>query len=483
MSNDAVSKIYKGVTWKWLERIGVQGTKFCIQIILARLLSPEEYGVMALLAVFIAVADILVQGGLGAALIQKLNVDDRDFSTVLWTGLGISTAIYAILFLTAPLIGKFYGKDIIVPVLRVLALVIFIVAINSIQVAKLSREVSFKLIFLGNTIANVLSGVVAIIVAYLGAGVWALVAQQILSYLFYTVFLAVKVKIKIGGFSKEKLKVLFSYGWNIALANVIATLTENLYNLIIGRAYSIEMAGYYSRGQQFPLAICNSINQTISGVMFPVMSSMQEDVESVKSVTRKTTSVSTFVVFPIIVGLAVVAEPVVKLLLTDKWLPCVPFLQLECAFYATLPMMYAANQAIKAMGQAKVSLIIETIKTILTVITMLVFYKYVSIYIIVGLRVVISLVIILIQSAFSKKYIGYTLIERTADILPNLFAALSMGILVYFVGLSALPTTFSLILQLITGIIAYVGISILTQNKNIIFIIGMIVNKENGGGK
>jgi O-antigen/teichoic acid export membrane protein len=469
--------IYKGFAWKWLERTGVQGVKFIIQIILARLLSPEEYGVVALLAVFISIADILVQSGFSSALIQKIDTDEHDFATVLWAGLGISAIIYAVLFLAAPLIAKFYSEDILEPVLRVLALLIFIIAINSIQVAKLSREINFKLIFFGNTIANVISGIIAIIAAYLGAGVWSLVAQQILSYLFYTAFLAIKFKIKLGRFSIQRLKPLFSFGWKLALSNVIATLTENLYNLIIGRTYSTEMVGYYSRGQQFPLAFCSSINQTISGVMFPVMSSMQEDIERVKSVTRKTISASTFVVFPIVIGLAVVAEPMVKLFLTDKWLPSVPFLQLECAFYATLPMMYASGQAIKATGHTQVSLILESTKTLLTLVLILVLYRFVSIYIIVGMRAAISLVIVFMQDAFSKKYIGYAFKERIADIMPNLLSTLLMAVLVYLVGMIAMPTICTFILQVITGVIVYAGIAILTHNQNLTLIKEMVANK------
>lgn len=477
MANEENIKIYKGFSWKWLERIGVQGVKFVIQIILARLLSPEEYGIIALLAVFISIADILVQSGFGSALIQKISTDEYDYGTVFWMGLCISLIFYIILFLIAPIIAKFYGEEILVPVLRIFALVIFIVPINSIQVAKLSREISFKSIFIGNTGANIISGVIAIIVAYLGAGVWALVIQQLLSYSLYTAFLSINVKIRLRFFAFQRLKPLFKFGWKIALANTIATLTENLYNLIIGRTYSIEIAGYYSRGQQFPQALCSSINQTISGVMFPVMSSVQVDIKRVKNITRKTIRASTFIVFPIVIGLAVIAEPMVQLFLTDKWLPCVPFIQLECIFYATLAMMYASSQAIKATGHSYVSLILESAKTLLTFFIIILFYKVVSIYIIVGLRALISLVIVLIQSFFAKKYIGYSLKERVFDILPNLLSALLMGVFVYFIGLIAMPTIYSLIFQVITGVIVYVSIAILIHNKNLDVLKYMIANK------
>lgn len=481
MPNEVNTKIFKGVAWKWLERLGVQGVKFIIQIFLARLLLPDDYGVVSLLAVFISVADILVQGGLGSALVQKKDADKHDISTILLTGLALSVAIYIILFLLAPSIALFYKTPILSPTLRVLSLVIFIVSINAVQVAKLSRELSFRLIFIGNTLSNILSGVIAIAAAYLGAGVWALVMQQLLSYLFYTIFLGVKDRIGFGRFSRERLKLLFSFGWKIMLANTVATLTENLYNIVIGRIYGTKMTGYYSRGQQFPLAMCSSINHTISGVMYPAMASVQDDIARVKAITRKTISASTFIVFPLVVGLAVVAKPMVTLLLTEKWLPCVPFLQLECAFYATLPMMYASGQAVKATGHSQVSLILESVKSGLTLVLMLSLYRFVSIYIIVGMRAFISLVILVVQSAYARKYIGYRILERIIDIAPNLLNACIMGVIVYFAGQIYMPMPGNLVLQVCTGVVVYVGLALLTRNQNITMAKELLCKKKTEG--
>lgn len=480
ISNSFSSRIKYGVFWKFGERIGVQLIKFVIQIILARLLTPDDYGIIALLVVFINLADILVQSGFASSLIQKNDTDDVDYSTVFWAGFFLSILIYIILFFTAPIIAKFYNKEILCPVLRCLSITIFIISINSIQVAKLSKALSFKVIFWSNTGANLLSGIISIIAAKFGIGVWALVLQQLLGIIFYTLFLSLKVRFPINFFSIRKLKPLFSFGWKITIGNVIAILTENLYNLLTGKIYGTEITGYYSRGQLFPATISSGINQTTSSVLFPAMSEVQNDLEQVKILAKKTTNVATFVVFPAVIGLAIVSKNLVTVLLTERWLPCVPFLQLECLFYATLPMNYASGQAINATGHSHVSLILEAIKSLITLILMLVLYKFVNIYVIVGMRASISLILLGIQTIYTKNYFNYGLLERLIDLVPNTLITIGMAICVFFVGKINLPVILILLLQIVVGIISYIFFAWVFKNTNLMYVYHKInKNKKN----
>jgi teichuronic acid exporter len=453
------SQVLPSLFWKLLERGGTQIIQFIVQIILARLLLPEDYGIIALVVIFTSIASVFVQSGLNTALIQKKDVDKADFSSVFYLSLFIACIIYILLFFTAPFIATFYGEPQVISVFRVLSITLFFGAFNSIQNAVVARNMQFKKLFFSSTGAILVSGTVGIYMAYAGFGVWALVGQQISSQLLVTLILWFTVKWRPQLiFTIGRVKSLFSFGWKLLVSGLIDTIYRDLRSLIIGKMYNPALLGFYNRGQQFPLLIISNINGSIQSVMLPVLSSQQDNRRRVKDMMRRAIVTSSFVIFPMMVGLAVTAEPLVKILLTDKWLPCVPFLQIFCAIYALWPIHTANLQAINALGRSDIFLKLEVIKKIigLSILGISVFY---GVYAIALGEALFGIMATFINAYPNNKLLDYRYIEQWNDILPSLLLSLVMGGVVYsfkWLGLSALIT---LIIQVFIGVILYVGMA------------------------
>jgi teichuronic acid exporter len=421
------AQVLSSLLWKLMERGGTQGIQFIVQIVLARLLLPEDYGIIALVLVFIAIANVFVQSGLNTSLIQKKEADEIDFSSVFYVSLLIAGLFYIILFLTVPFIAEFYNKQQLIPVLRVLAVTLFFGAFNSIQNAIIARNMQFKKLFFSSTGAILISGIVGIYMACAGYGVWALVGQQIINQLSISLILWFTVKWRPRLiFSHRRVKELFSFGWKLLVSSLIYTIYIDLRSLVIGKMFEAEILGLYNRGQQFPAVLVSNIDGSIQSVMFPVLASQQDSRPRVKDMMRRAIVTSSFVTFPMMVGLAVTAEPLVKLLLTDKWLPCVPFLQIFCASHALMPIHTANLQAINALGRSDIFLKLEIIKIIvgLSVLGITVFYGVYAI----ALGAVLSGIISTFINAYpNKKLLDYSYIEQWNDIMPSLLLSLGDG--------------------------------------------------------
>jgi len=453
--------IISNLIWKLLERFGTQGLQFIIQIILARLLLPSDYGILALVVIFITIANVFVQSGLSTSLIQKKVVDQVDYSSVLYISLGIAAILYSLLYLTAPLIGVFYDNDSLVLVLRVLALTLFPGAFNSIQNAIVSRTMQFKRLFYSSVGAGIVSGIVGIYLAYHDFGIWALVFQQLTNQICITLILWFTVKWRPTlQFSLERVKILYSFGWKLLVSSLIDTAYRDLRSLIIGKVYSPAMLGYYNRGQQFPQLIISNINGSIQSVMLPALAAQQDYTDRVKSMMRRSIVTSSFIVFPMMVGLAVVAEPLVLLLLTDKWLPSVPFIQIFCFSYALWPIHTANLQAINAMGRSDIFLKLEIFKKILGLTILAVALPF-GVYVLALSEVASGIISSFVNAYPNKKLLNYGYGEQIKDILPSLILSLVMGVIVYlllFLGLSPLIT---MLLQIVVGALVYVGLALL----------------------
>jgi O-antigen/teichoic acid export membrane protein len=450
------SKILSSLFWKLMERGGTQGIQFIVQIVLARLLLPEDYGLIALVTIFIIIANVFVQSGFSTALIQKKKANEVDFSSVFYLSLFVAGLLYMILFFAAPFISKFYDQPQLIQVLRILSITLFFGAFNSIQNAIISREMQFKKLFFSSLGAIVVSGTVGIAMAYKGFGVWALVGQQITNQFMITVILwfTVKWRPKLL-FSFERVKSLFSFGWKLLVSSLIDTLYMNLRSLIIGKIYTPDMLGYFNRGKQFPQLIVANINGSIQSVMFPALASQQEDRKRVKDMVRRSIVTSSFIVFPMMVGLAVVAEPLVKLLLTDKWLPCVPFLQIFCMSYALWPIHTANLQAINALGRSDIFLKLEIIKKIigLSILGVTIFYGVYAI----ALGGILSGLIGTVVNAYpNKKLLDYSYKEQWKDIIPSLLLSLVMGAVVYCMNFIGLDIWKILPMKIVIGSILYI---------------------------
>ncbi len=465
------NRILSSLFWKFMERGGTQGIQFIVQILLARLLLPADYGIIALVVIFIAIAGVFVQSGLNTALIQKKDADEIDFSSVFYVSLFMAVIIYIILFLVAPYIARFYGEPQIIPVFRVLSITLIFGAFNSIQNAVISRNMQFKKLFLSSTGAIIFSGAIGIYFAYTGFGVWALVVQQLSNQLFVTLILWFTVKWRPRlEFSLQRVKGLFSFGWKLLVSALIDTVYRDLRSLIIGKMYNPAMLGFYNRGQQFPSIIISNINGSIQSVMLPVLSSQQDNKPRVKAIMRRAVVTSSFAIFPMMVGLAIIAEPLVRLLLTDRWLPCVPFLQIFCATYSLWPIHTANLQAIKALGRSDIFLKLEIIKKImgLSILAITIFY---GVYAIALGGVLGGIISTFINAYPNKKLIGYSYKEQWSDVMPSLLISLVMGAVIYIFKYLNIAVWQILILQIVSGAILYICLAKMFKLENLDYLI------------
>ncbi len=454
-----------------MERGGAQGIQFIVQIVLARLLSPEEYGMIAIVLVFILLANVFVESGFSTALIQKKNADELDFSSVLYLSLVIATILYIVIFFTAPFVARFYELPILVQVLRVLSITLFVGAFNSIQNAFVARHMLFKKLFVSSLGAVTISGVVGIIAAYNGLGVWALVLQQLTNQLAVAIILWFTINWRPSLlFSFDRIKTLFAYGSRLLASSLIDTLYRNLRTLMVGRMFTSSVLGFYNRGEQFPQLIVSNINGSIQSVMLPALSAHQEDKIRVKEMMRRTIITSSFLIFPMMMGMAAVAEALVRIVLTDKWLPAVPFLQIACFSYSLWPIHTANLQAINAMGRSDVFLKLEIIKKIIGLIILIVSLPF-GVYAIALGGVISGIISSFINAYPNKQLLNYSYKEQLMDIMPSFFISVIMGLCVYmfnFLNISTLPI---LLLQVCMGMAIYIGLAKLLKIESFNYLV------------
>ncbi len=460
-----MASIFKSFIWKFLERFGYLGTQFILQLVLARILSPDHYGVLSLMMVFVSLANVFIQTGFSTALIQNKDVTEADYSSVFWVTLVTAGVVYTTIFFAAPVISNFYKMPEMTFPLRILSLVLFPGAINSIQLAKVSREMDFKKVFVSNVGSVFISGIIGIIIALCGGGLWALVAQTLLATAISCVIMAFSVKCHIRFICNiSRIKVLLRYGWKLLVSCLIDTLFQNLQSLVIGKKYNSDTLGYYNRGQQFPQAIVSVVNGSVQSVMLPAMSAKQDDVEKVKSITRKSICLSAYLLFPIMTGLAMVSPALISIMLTDKWLPCVIYLQICCITFAFYPIHSCNLQAINAIGRSDIFLKLEIIKKIVSIgllaIAIFAFDSPLAIAVSGAIGVPFGLII---NSFPNKKLIGYSFWEQITDWGPAMIMSIVMGVVVGIVGLLQINKFALLIIQVLTGAFVYMVLIILVK--------------------
>lgn len=464
----------KNFIWRFAERSGAQLVSFIVSIVLARMLSPNDYGTIALVTVFTAIMEVFVNCGLGTALIQKKDADDLDFSSVFYFNFVVCLVLYAGMFIASPYIANFYGDETLTPVVRVLSLTIVIAGVKGIQQAYVSRNMLFKRFFFSTIGGTIFSAFLGIGMAYMGFGVWALVAQQLSNTAIDTLILWITVKWRPKKvFSWNRLKGLLMFGWKLLVSSLLDTVYNNLRNLIIGRMYSSADLAYYNQGDKFPKVIVTNINTSIDSVLLPTMSNAQDDRERVKQMTRRAIKTSTYVMAPLMMGLAFCAEPIVRLILTDKWLPCVPFLRIFCITYMFWPVHTANLNAINAMGRSDWFLRLEIIKKIMGM-TILLSTMWFGVMAMAYSLLLSSLLSQIINSWPNRKLLGYGYLEQVRDFLPGILLAVLMGVCVYFIGYIPLPTIATLVIQILSGAIIYIGLSAALKLEEFTYLLGMI---------
>lgn len=476
----------KALIWKLLERFGVLGGQFILQIILARILDPEHYGALSIMVIFTSLANVFIQSGFNTALIQNKDVTEKDYSSVFWVSLLIALGLYGVIFFCAPLIATFYGMDYIVTPMRVLALMLLPGALNSVQTAKVSREMDFKKVFYGNLFAVIISGITGIVIAILGGGLWALVAQSVLNVVVSCLVMNLLTKLKIRFICElKRVKVLFSYGWKLLVSALIDTLYQDIRSLVIGKKYDSATLGYYNRGKQFPQFGMNAINGAVQGVMLPALSKDQDNTQEVKKTMRKSITLTSYIVFPMMAGLAGIAPVLISLLLTDKWLPCVPYLQVYCFTMAFYPVHSCNLQAINAVGRSDIFMKLEFIKKGIGIASLVVAVFCFSSPLAIALTGVFTTIISFFINAFpNKKLIKYSWGEQIRDIVPALLMSLCMCACVLLIGQVSMPPIILLVVQVLVGVVAYVVLSIVSKNKSCLEVLNMVKdlfkkNKEN----
>lgn len=473
-----MSKVFSGLIWKFFERFGTVGIQFIIQIILARLLSPDDYGAIALITVFITVSNVFVQNGFNTALIQRQDVTEEDYSSVFWISMLVALVCYIVLVILSPFIADFYSMPVLNNVLKVLGLTLFFGSYNSIQIAKISKEFKFKKLFYSSLIGMCMSGIAGIILAMNGFGVWTLVFQQLMNQVIisFVLYFQVDWKLKVI-VNIDRVKLLFGFGSKLLVSSLIDVIYNNIYNLVIGKVYDSTTLGYYNRADQFPNLIVNNVNGSIQSVILPALAEHQDNKQRVKEMMRKAMTLSSYLVFPLMIGMAACAEPMIELLLTEKWLPCVLYLRLLCFSYMLWPIHTANLQAINAIGHSEIFLKLEIIKKIIGIVALVISIPF-GVIIMVSMKVITGIISTFINALPNKTLLNYSYKSQIFDLLPTFIISTLMGVLVYLsdnllkaVSVELLPR---LIVDVITGVIIYVILSLVTKNKNFKYFLDML---------
>lgn len=465
--------------WRFLERSGAQIVQLVVSIVLARLLAPTDYGTVALMNVFISILGIFVNCGLSSALIQKKNADDTDFSTVFYAQMLFCIIIYVVLFISAPYIAIFYEIAEMTWMIRALGLTLIIAGVKNVQTAYVSRMMQFKRFFFATLGGTIGAAFVGIGLAFAGFGAWALIGQSLFNNTVDTIILWMTVKWKPKKlFSFNRLKGLFSYSWKLLFSSLLDTVYNNLRSLIIGKGYSAQDLAYYNRGQSWPNLIVENVNSSIDSVLFPSMSAAQNDRERVKMMTRRAIKTSTYIIAPLMMGLAFCGTPLVRLVLTEKWLFCVPFQVIFCITYMFYPIHTANLNAIKAMGRSDLFLKLEIIKKIVGL-TALAITVPISVMAMGYSLLVTSVLSQIINSWPNKKLLNYGYLEQLRDILPGIILAVGMGVCVYPIQYLGLPDIVTLLIQVVAGGIIYIGGSALFKLESFSYLWNIIKEFRN----
>ena len=464
------SKTMSGIMWKFLERFCAQGVSFIVSIVLARLLLPEDFGNVAMILIFIAIADVFVNSGFSTALIQKKDSDDLDYSTMFYSSQITSIIIYLIIFLLSPLVGKFYNNDFLVLLLRVFALRIPLSVFNSIQHAYVSNKMLFKRFFFSTLIGTVISGIVGIIMAYNGYGVWSLILQYFINTIVDTLvlFITTPWRPKLL-FSLQRAKKLMSFGSKVLLADLSGTFFDQLRVLLIGKKYTSSDLAYYEKGSQFSGFISSNIISSIMTVLFPALSKISDNIDKVKNASRSAVQVLSLVMYPLLFGLIICAKPIVIVLLTEKWIDSVDFIRLLSISSLVGLISNVSLQTIKAIGRSDVLLKLEFIKKpiflILLIIGISINVKWVAIT-----MVIYSCIGSLINMIALSKYISYSLLEQIKDILIPLCGSLLMILVIYLIKIPFSNMLYVLLIQILLGVLIYLLVILTIKPKGYLFL-------------
>lgn len=458
--------VIKNFFWNLFERLGAQGVSFVVTIILGRLLEPEVYGTIALVTVITSILQIFIDSGLGISLVQKKDADDLDFSSVFYFNCIICIVLYLLLYISSPVIANFYQKSDLKEIIRVLGLVLIISGFKNILISYISKNFLFKKYFFATLTGTVTSAIVGIILALNGYGVWALVLQNVINQAVDTIILWFSTKWRPKYmFSFSRLRALFNYAWKIFLSSLLDGVWQHLNQFIIGKKYTTSDLAYYNKANQFPYSVTISITSSVNNILLPTMSKEQDRIDNIKYITSKAIKLESYLLWPMMIGLAACSDNLVKFLLTEKWMPIVPYLRVFCISYAFHPINSANLNAIKALGRSDIFLKLEIIKKISGLITIIISMKY-GVYAMALGSLLNSLISQIVNSYPNKKLLDYRYLDQIMDIAPSIIVSIIMGMFVYCINLLKLEPFLLLIVQIVSGIIIYIMLSLITKNES-----------------
>ncbi len=457
--NKLKQKASSGFIWSAVDRFSVQVIQLTLGLFLARLLTPSDYGIIGMITIFVAISQTIVNRGYGAALVQKKNRDELDFSTIFYSNVLISTLLFLILYIIAPVIANFYNQPVLVSVTRVFSISLIVSSLVTVQRARLIIKLDFKTQTKISLVSSTTSGVFGIFLAYNGFGVWALVWMnlarrfiEVIALWFYTKWLPRK------GFSLVRLKLLFGFGSKLLVSGLLDTIFNNIYLVIIGKYFNTASLGYYTRAQQLTSFTSTTPSGVIQRVAFPVMSEMQDDDEKLVHSFRKMIKLSALIIFPLMVGLALLAEPFVRVVLTEKWIESVWMVQFLSFAMMWYPIQVLNLELLKAKGRSDIFLRLEIIKKVLAAVILVISVPFGIKAIIVG-QIVLSYIALVINTHYTKKIIDYGFLQQMSDLFKVLLLSMAMGAIIYFLIAHIPNDGLKLIIGFFTGTLFYISLA------------------------
>jgi len=483
MSNTLKKKTLLAIFWTTFERIGYQGVRALVTLILARLLSPNDFGIIGILLVFIAICEAIINNGFSQAIIQKKEIDEDDLTTAFYLSLLFSIFLYILLFFSSVLIAGFYNEPTLVSLNRILGFVIIIDSLVVIQMAVLQREMDFKSISIITMISSLISGIIGIAMGFAGLGVWSLVAQM----LGQKLFMAISLWIKSGWYPRGRIcrksfLHLFDYGWKLQVAGFLNQSFRHVNSLIIGKFFSIELVGYYTQAKNLKNLPTMTLSSIVSKVTFPAFSQIRDDSKALKRGYRTSLQLLVFFIFPLMFGLVATAERLIPILLGNQWIPSIKMFQLLCISAMLYPLQTSNVNIIKVKGKTDYFLYLEILKKAISISIIIITVRWGIYPLIIG-QIVSSYISLVLNASVAGRLINYKMFEQIKDCLPSLINSFFMAVIVRIIGIVLIGVNdiFLVTVQILVGIFTYVLINIVSKNSTYYKALSLItVWRKNG---
>lgn len=480
MSQSLKGKAVKGIVWSSIDRFSVQGMQFLLMLILARLLSPSDYGIMSMLTIFLAISQSIIDGGFVNALVRKQDRSNIDFSTVFYFNIIIGCVLTILFYLSAPLIASFYKMPQLVSITRAISIVLVIKSCSVVPIAILTIKLDFKTQTKASLISVIFGGILGVIAAYKGLGVWALVLQAISNTIANTLILVVLTRWKpLFTFSLDSFKSLFNYGSKLLVSSLIDVTYKNIFPIVIGKKFDAASLGYYSRADQFAQLPSANVTGIIQRVTFPLFSEIQDDNERLQNIYIRFLRLSAYLIFPLMMGLAALASPLVLFVLTEKWLPVVLLLQILCLSQMWYPVHAINLNLLQVKGYSGIFLKLEIIKKIIGITLLFITVPFGVVSMCLG-SIASSLLALVINTYYTGKIINQGFFKQMRALFPAFFYALSMGGLIYMLTLMITSPVLQILVGTIVGFTYYILISYITKSSDLKELQTILNKKRNG---